>query len=152
MVRDYSERRQQRTNTPPKRPAVWPYVLLILALLLLAFTAGTATGWYLYRPGGRFYKAPPAAPQPVHQKKEATLPPQGEPIAPTTTPQSSQQPAQNSPHGQLPYEKGSGAPPLTFYNTLQKGNKGLMGTGINQPKEGQQTAPAKPAATQSPER
>lgn len=152
MVRDYSERRQQRTNAPPKRPAVWPYVLLILALLVLAFMAGLATGWYLYRPGGKYYKAPQAAPQPVHQKKEATLPPQGEPIAPAAAPHSAQQPVQSAVPGQTPYEKGSGSPPLTFYNTLQKGNKGLMGTGINQPKEGQQTAPPKPAATQSPER
>ena len=35
MVRDYSERRQPRTNAPPKRPAVWPYVLLILVLWCL---------------------------------------------------------------------------------------------------------------------
>jgi hypothetical protein len=152
MVRDYSERRQQRINPPPKRPAVWPYVLLILVMLLLAFLAGMATGWYLYRPGGRFYKAPATAPPPVSQKKGTVLPPQGEPIAPAAAPQSSQQPVQNPLPGQPPYEKGSGAPPLTFYNTLQKGNKGLMGTGINQPKEGQQTAPAKPAAAQSPER
>ena len=138
-------------NTPPKRPAAWPYALLILALLLLAFLAGVACGWYLYRPGGRFYKAP-AAPPPVSQKKGTTLPPQGEPIAPSAAPQSSPHPVQNPPHGQIPYEKGSEAPPLTFYNTLQKGNKGLMGTGINQPKEGPQTAPPKPAATQSPER
>ena len=148
MVRDYSERRQLRTNTPPKRPAVWPYVLLILVLLLLAFLAGLATGWYLYRPGGKYYKAPPAVAPSVPQKREAALPPQGEPIAP----QSSPPPGHDPLPGQPPYEKGSGAPPLTFYNTLQKGNKVLMGTGINQPKEGQQSAPPKPAASHAPER
>jgi hypothetical protein len=148
MVRDYSERRQLRTNTSPKRPAVWPYVLLILALLLLAFMAGMATGWYLYRPGGKYYKAPPAVAPPVPQKRQTTLPPQGEPIVPQSSPPQ----GHGSLPGQPPYEKGSGAPPLTFYNTLQKGNKGLMGTGINQPKEGQQSAPPKPAASHAPER
>jgi len=152
MVRDYSERRQMRTIAPPKRPAVWPYVLLILLLLVIAYLAGLASGWYLYRPGGRFYKAPAAASPSLPQKKEAALPPQGEPIAPTTGPQSAPQPGQNPAHGQPPYEKGSGAPPLTFYNTLQKGNKVLMGTGINQPKEEHQPAAPKPKAAQPPER
>jgi len=149
MVRDYSERRQLRSNSPPKRPAVWPYVLLILLLVVIAYLAGAATGWYLYRPGGRFYKVPPTAAPPLPPKKEAALPPQGEPIAPTTSPQPAQLPGQQP---SLPYEKGNGAPPLTFYDTLKKGNKGLMGTGINQPKdEHQPTAPKTPAA-QSPER
>jgi hypothetical protein len=140
MVRDYSERRQMRTSMPPKRPSVWPYVLLILLLLLLAYLLGVATGWYLYRPGGRFYKALVTAPPPVPQPKGTALPPQGEPIVPATSPNSAPT-AQNPPSGQPPFEKGSGAPPLTFYNTLQKGNKGLIGTGINHPKEGQQSAP-----------
>ncbi len=152
MVRDYSERRQMRTNVSPRRPSVWPYVLLILTLLLLAFLSGVATGWYLSRPGGRFYKAPPTAPAPAPEHKGAALPPQGEPIGPATSPNSAPLPPQsvrNPVPGQPSYERGTGAPPLTFYNTLQKGNKGLIGTGINRPKEGQQSAPLKPAVPQT---
>lgn len=141
-MRDYSERRQSRTAAPPRRPAVWPYLLLILLMLLFAYAAGLGTGWYLYRPGGRFYKAPQVS-QPVAQPKSQTaLPPQGAPIVPAPP----QQPGQNPSSGQPSAEKGGAAPPLTFYNTLQKGNKGLMGTGINQPKELPQ-APSKPATT-----
>ncbi|NJD90985.1 MAG: hypothetical protein FIA91_05645 [Geobacter sp.] len=139
-MRDYSERRQLRTTPPPKRPSILPSLLLIFCLMLVSFAAGGGTGWYLLRPGGKFYKAPPAPPQPEAPKKEAALPPQGEPIAPAGADQGSKAPAQ------APAGKGSAAPPLTFYNTLQKGNKGLIGTGINQPKEGTPPPPAKPAA------
>ena len=151
MVIDYSERRQRRTNAPPKRPSTWPYVLLILGLMLLAYVAGVATGWYLYRQGGRYYKAPPTASPAAPQSRGDVLPPQGEPIGPATPGQSGQpaQPAKNPAPGQPAYEKGSSAPPLTFYRTLQNGNKVLMGTGINQPKEGQQSAPLPPKAPQT---
>jgi len=139
-MRDYSERRQSRISAPPKRPPVWPYILLILLLMLLAYGAGLGTGWYLYRPGGKFYKTP-ETPQPVPAPNtRSVVPPQGQPIAPA--------PAQVQPAA----DKASGAPPLTFYNTLQKGNKVLMGTGINEPKETPQQAPSKPSATTSPER
>lgn len=133
-----------RTISPPKRPSVWPQVLLILAMILLAYLAGIATGWYLYRPGGKLYKASPTAQPPASLKKGAALPPQGEPIAPVPSPHPvtpQQLNTQNPPGGQPVYEKGNGAQPLTFYNTLQKGNKELIGTGINPPKEGKQSAP-----------
>jgi len=141
-MRDYSERRQSRILAPPKRPKVWPYVLLILTLLLIAFAAGLGTGWSLYRPGGKLYKAPQIPQAAAVPEKRSTLPPQGEPITPV--------PAQSHAPGQPPADKAGGAPPLTFYNTLQKGNKELMGTGINQPKEPPQT-PAKSPSTKPPE-
>lgn len=144
-MKDYSERRQSRTTAlPKKRPSVWPYVLLILFFMLIAFAAGLGTGWYLYRPGGRFYKAPQVTQPSSTPKNQSALPPQGAPIVPA----SPQQPAQNPSQGQSAANKGSAAaPPLTFYNTLQKGNKGLMGTGINQPKEPQQGTPSKSPST-----
>jgi hypothetical protein len=136
-MRDYSERRQSRVLAPPKRPKVWPYVLLILMLLLIAFGAGLGAGWYLYKPGGKFYKSPQIPQAAAAPEKHSTLPPQGEPIAPA--------PAQSPAAGQPAADKAGGAPPLTFYNTLQKGNKELMGTGINQPKESQPHAPSIPS-------
>lgn len=126
MVIDYSERRQVRRTSPPNRPKVWPYVLAIILLVTAAYLLGVGTGWYLYRPGGHFYKTPP---QPAVAKQPATTP--QTPLTPASPPQA-QQPAP-------PADKS--VPPLTFYNTLQKGNKGLMGTGINAPKEGQTGAP-----------
>jgi hypothetical protein len=129
MVIDYSERRQVR-KPAPKRPKVWPYVLLIVLLVLAAFILGLGTGRYLYKPGGRFYKAPPQSQQPSASKQPVSSQPPGAAVQAAPD----QQVQQQAP----PAEK---APPLTFYNTLQKGNKGLMGTGINAPKEGQTGAP-----------
>lgn len=138
-MRDYSERRQSRTSAPPKRPSIWPSVLLIFALMTVAFVAGLGTGWYLYRPGGKLYNVPKIQPPPVAARPEAAPPPQGQPVVP-----------QSQSHGQPSVDKKTGAPPLTFYNTLQKGNKELMGTGINQPKESQQAPKTSPPS--QPER
>jgi hypothetical protein len=139
-MRDYSERRQSRIAAPPKRPSVWPYALLILLFILIAYGAGLGTGWYLYRPGGRLYKAPKILQPATSPKTQSAVPQQGQPITPS--------PAQVQPAA----DKATGAPPLTFYNTLQKGNKVLMGTGINEPKESPQHAPSKPSSPSPPER
>lgn len=133
-MRDYSERRQFRMAAPPKRPSVWPSILLIMALMLFAFGAGLGTGWYLYRPGGKFYKVPQPPQVAPPAKTSSAVPPQGEPIAPA--------PPQIRPATDNP----AATPPLTFYNTLQKGNKVLMGTGINRPKDAPQQPAAKPSA------
>jgi len=129
MVIDYSERRQIR-KPAPKRPRTWPYVLFIILLVLAAFILGLGTGRHLYKPGGRLYKALPQPEQPSASKQPVL--PQAPAAAVPGTP--AEQLQQQAP----PAEK---APPLTFYNTLQKGNKGLMGTGINAPKEGQTGGP-----------
>jgi len=140
-MRDYSERRQSSMVSPKKRPSFWPYVFFILLLTLVAFGAGFGTGWYLYRPGGKLYKVP-QTPQPVAAPKQQPLvPPQGQPITP----------AKGQLEGQPAQEKGTGTPPLTFYKTLQKGNKELMGTGINQPKVQQQNQ-MNPTSTSPPGR
>lgn len=148
MVIDYSERRQsQRMQQQPKRPtrpSVWPYALLIIAMLSVSFLLGMGTGWYLFRPGGKLCKTTPQ-PQPVASKQSPPAPAQPAPAA-TPAPQPQQQPLNSLPAAD------KGAPvPLTFYNTLQKGNKELMGTGINQPKEGQGGG-AKPVTPAQPER
>lgn len=137
MVIDYSERRQVR-KPPPNRPKVWPYVLLIFLLVLTSFVLGLGTGWYLFRPGGRLCKTPV-------QPAVAKQPVSSQPSAAASQAPAAQQQLQQAPPGE------KGAPPLTFYNTLQSGNKVLMGTGINPPKEGQAGA-SKPAAYPPAER
>ena len=137
MVIDYSERRQSKRVQPvrPQRPSVWPYILLILSMLTVAYLLGIATGWYLLRPGGRFYKTeqkPEAA-----AAKPAVPPSQGATAAQSSPPQAQQSTQPQQPSGATPPADKGAQMPLTFYNTLQKGNKELMGTGINQPKEGQ---------------
>ncbi len=149
MVIDYSERRQSQRMQPkrPQRPSAWPYALLILIMLVTAFLLGMGTGWYLYRPGGRFYKAPPQL-QTQPAKPAVSAKPQQAPVQPS---QEGQPPAQpQHPLNALPAADKGAPVPLTFYNTLQKGNKGLMGTGINQPREGQGGA-AKPSPPAQPE-
>lgn len=150
MVRDYSERRQMNRAVHTRRPSVWPSVLLILVLMLAAFAAGLATGRYLFRPGGRFSPVPAMQPPVAAPKQDCTLPPQGEPIAPATPSPST--PQSHPPAGQKPAEGGNGAPPLTFYHTLPKGNRELIGTGINPPNEGKQPAAPNAATPHPPER
>lgn len=152
MVIDYSERRQsQRSQQQPKRPtrpSVWPYALVILAMMIITFLAGVGSGWYLFRPGGKFCKMPVQPPAPV--VKPAQQQAQSAPAAPPAA--APGQPAPQQPLNALPAaEKGAPVPPLTFYKTLQQGNKELMGTGINQPKEGQ-GGTAKPAPQSPAER
>lgn len=145
MVIDYSERHQSqrlqsRKSSRPSRPSAWPYLLLILVFIGVAFISGLGTGWYLFRPGGKLNKQV-STPQSVQQKTAAT------PSSPKEQPVDQQQQPQK-PLNALPAEKGA---PLTFYNTLQKGNKSLMGTGINSPKEAQPANP-NPSAPSTPER
>lgn len=148
MVIDYSERRQsQRMQAKrPPRPSVWPYALLIISMLFSAYLFGVGTGWYLYRPGGKFYKQ---APQPQAQPAKSTVAAKPQP-APSADPATAAQghpaqPGQQQPLNALPQPDKNSPIPLTFYNTLQKGHRELMGTGINQPKDGQ-AGVAKPAS------
>lgn len=148
MVIDYSERRQSQRIQPkrPVRPSAWPYVLLILVFVAVAYLLGLGTGWFLYRPGGRFYQ-PTAQLQSATPKSSMTQRP---PAAPTNQAAPGKQPSSQQPAAQPASDKG-GPIPLTFYDTLQKGNKSLMGTGINTPKEGQGAAP-KAVTPAAPER
>jgi cell division septation protein DedD len=120
MVLDYSERRQAAKVNKPRRQPVGLYSLLALALFGSAFALGVFTGWFLYRPGGRLAKLPLQPGQAVQSRPTA-------PVVPV--------PARN-----VPAPANSRAEvPLTFYETLPKGSKGLIGTGLN-PKRDEATA------------
>lgn len=123
MVVDYSEHKPVSKNRPRKQPAAVFFFSLLVAVSI-AFTLGVATGWLIFRPAHKSGADMPNASANVNQKAE------------TTGPNKLQTPAE-------PAGKGM-EPSLTFYETLPKGNKELMGSGLNLPKTAEQTR-AKPA-------
>lgn len=129
MALDYSARRQVSRNRPKKRP-IGRYVLLVLAGVSVVYGAGVATGWLLF---GRGDKAAPqaAAPSPAAAtaKQDAGKAPAGSASTPT---------------GPAATAEGTD---LTFFNTLPKGDKGIMGSGIN-PQHQAGAAPAGTSAAQ----
>jgi len=107
MRSDYRERSFASKNKPRRQP-VGKYAAALLGIVLFIFASGFAGGWLscLYR-----------------IKKSASLQPA---LVGTLTAKPSQavQPmCKLPPNGQQP--------PLTFYETLPKGGKGVIGSGIN---------------------
>ncbi|HEY5975885.1 MAG TPA: hypothetical protein VIU41_14205, partial [Geobacteraceae bacterium] len=141
MVIDYSERRQAAKVNKPRRQPVGFYSLLALVLFSGVFALGVFAGWYLYHPGGRLAKLPPQPSQPV----------QSQPVAPVVPVPAQKAAAPANPRAEVP---------LTFYETLPKGSKGLMGTGLNPKRdesaarparaEGNPLVPSAPAPSQPP--
>lgn len=125
MAIDYSEQRQSPRNRPKRQP-VGRYMATFLLMLGLAYGGGFLTAWYLYRPStlataqAKVKTAGQAAPR-------QQVAPQPQPAAPPKTGQDV---------------------PLSFYENLQKGNKSIIGSGLN-PQKGQEAAAAKIAAPAS---
>jgi cell division septation protein DedD len=128
MVVDYSEHKPVSKNRPRKQPAAVFFFSLFVAVSI-AFTLGVATGWLIFRPTHKSGADMTSSSATVNQKAEAP------------TPAKVQTPAE-------PAGKGM-EPTLTFYETLPKGNKELMGSGLNLPKGAEQT-PAKAAPKLKP--
>jgi cell division protein FtsN len=111
----------------PKKQSISTVVIAFALVIIAAYALGVATGWLFFR----------LAPQPVAVAKPANV---QLPAAGTTPPTP---PAATAP-----------AAPLTFYETLPKGEKAVMGSGLNPPapKPTQGTSPtphpegAQPAA------
>jgi len=137
MALDYSARRQVSRNRPKRRP-IGRYVLLVLAGVSVVYGAGIATGWLLSRTADKIaQKTAAAPPPPVVAGKDS---PQGA-AAPSPAPR--------------PAAEGEETP-LTFFNTLPKGDKEIMGSGINlrqevKPFPAASTAPQTAAAGQKPQ-
>jgi hypothetical protein len=127
MALDYSARRQVSRNRPKKRPARL-FVLMILGGFCVVYGLGIATGWILSRSAAKTATQPAAAPPPVATAKQDARQAAGPAPAPGTTP-------------------GGGEPPLTFFNTLPKGEKAIMGSGINLQEV--KASPAPGSATQT---
>jgi len=144
MIIDYSERNQSRRNPPRRSTSSLTPLLIVLFLVLIIFCGGVWAGWYLFHPGGRFSKPVVAQVQPIQnnaQKIDKKQPkPQQQETNKTANGTNGKDQNQNKQQNGSD-DTTNGQPPLTFYNTLEKGSKQLMGTGLN---------PTKPAAPPEP--
>jgi cell division protein FtsN len=123
MVVDYSEHKPVSKNRPRKQPASI-FLFSLFVAVSLAFTLGVATGWLIFRPAHKSGADRPDASGNVNQKAEAGGP---------NKVQTPAEPAGNSME-----------PSLTFYETLPKGNRELMGSGLNLSKTAEQTSAKAP--------
>jgi cell division protein FtsN len=121
MVIDYSEHKPVSKNRPRKQPASI-FLFSLFVAVSIAFALGVATGWLIFHPAHKSGADMANASAGVNQKAETAAPNQV----------------------QAPAEPAGKAmePSLTFYETLPKGNRELMGSGLNLPKSAAQT-PAK---------
>jgi cell division protein FtsN len=123
---DYSTRRQVSVNRPKRNP-FRPLLLMTVAGGAVLFGLGVATGWLMFSPGGQPANTP--------AQSGAVKPPA--PARPVTAAAAPRQPAA----GETPH--------LTFYDSLPKGDKELIGSGLNPSRDNLPTAPAK-APAQAP--
>lgn len=127
-MKDYRERKPIGKNRPKKRP-VGLYILGILATALPAFAFGVLAGWFL------FHTDPATIRKQVAEQVEAEL-------AKAAPAPAAQQAATDS-DGSTP------DPPLTFFDTLPKGGRAVIGSGLN-PAVKPETHPAAPKPTPPP--
>jgi cell division protein FtsN len=130
MVLDYSERKPVGKNRPRKQPAGL-FAFILTVAVAISFGAGVLTGMFM----SRSTKKPVSVKNPLVQ--EAMKGAQSAPV-----------PAAPLPNPEAAAAKGAD-PPLTFYETLPKGGKAVIGSGLNPKKVEypvQKTeAPASPA-------
>lgn len=119
MALDYNQKKQVNKNRPRKRPVKF-LLLLILGGIIFLYGLGLATGWLIFK----------YLPQKKLHSVTGSAKLDGAEQAPPA-------PAQNEiNNGRSAQDKD---PDLTFYYTLPKGDKGVIGSGIN--KLPPQTAP-----------
>jgi len=129
MAIDYREHKAVSKNRPRKQPAGFFFFSLFVAVII-AYTLGLVTGWLVFRPAQRNSADSRPAPADANMKG-VEAPAKGQ---------------------TLPAEGTGGAAPeplLTFYERLPKGNRDLMGSGLNTSKPPEQlparVAPKPPA-------
>jgi len=111
MAIDYREHKAVSKNRPRKQPAGIFFFSLFVAVII-AYTLGLVTGWLVFRTAKRSSADSRTAPTDANMKG-------GDATEKSQT---------------LPVEGTGGAAPepqLTFYETLPKGNRDLMGSGLN---------------------
>jgi cell division protein FtsN len=113
MVLDYHERKQVSKNRPKKRPLKFVFILAA-GVILVVFSLGVATGWFLNKA----------------RRVVTSVAPEN--IADNTGKKSGEA-VRSSDNQQMP-QNGKGNindPHLTFYDTLPKGEVTALGSGLN---------------------
>lgn len=127
MVLDYRERKTVSKNRPKSKP-IGLLACAFLLVALISFALGVLVDRFLLPPRGGQKEALSAPPQnAITPKASATQAQPGEgnpPVVPTPP-------------------RPAGEPSLTFYETLPKGGKAILGSGINLRKD--ESAPKSPA-------
>jgi hypothetical protein len=118
MALDYSQRKQVNRNRPKKR-STKPFLFLILGAISGVYALGVATGWLLFK--GSAQNGPPVASDSAKVDKS--------PKVSESSPSAKDAASSPSPSGK------SNETPLTFYYTLPKGEKGVIGSGVNLPRD-----------------
>ncbi|MHC1697946.1 MAG: SPOR domain-containing protein [Geobacteraceae bacterium] len=111
MALDYNQKKQVNKNRPRKRP-VKLLLLLIIGSIVSLYGLGIATGWLVFKYLPR--NSPPSLAGSAKQEK-----------ADQALPSSAQTAAK------IGTSAPGKEPDLTFYYTLPKGDKGVIGSGIN---------------------
>lgn len=126
MVLDYSERKPVSKNRTRKQP-VGIFVIILISAVSMSFALGLLSGWFLFKPGRK------AA------QNQAALGSDG-----TRSASAPSSPAAQFQNPEASASKAA-APPLTFYETLPKGGKAVIGSGLN-PKKNEAAQAPKPGA------
>lgn len=125
-MKDYRERKPVGKNRPKKKP-LGLYVMVVLGTALPAFALGTLAGWFLFRTDPAVIQK--QVTEQVAKELAKAAPPPGTPTGGAV------------PAGPVP------EPSLTFYETLPKGGKAALGSGINPIITARPAAAPAPAAT-----
>ena len=135
MAIDYREHKAVSKNRPRKQPAGIFFLSLFVAVIT-AYTLGMVTGWLVFRPARQ------------NSADIRTAPPYANVKGVEAPAKSQNQPAEG-PGG------AAQEPLLTFYERLPKGNRDLMGSGLNTTKPPEQfparVIPRQPPAPEAKE-
>lgn len=119
MALDYSHRTQVSRNRPKKR-STKPFLLIIFFALSGVYLLGLGTGWLLFNGKGREAPSVAASGASIPDGKQKNEENQH------TTAKDSVTEAKKAETAETP---------LTFYYTLPKGDKGIIGSGVNLSRE-----------------
>jgi cell division septation protein DedD len=132
-VKDYRERKPVGKNRPKKRP-VGLYVTVVLGTALPTFALGILAGWFLFRTDPAIIQK--QVTEQVEKELAKAAPPPGSPTGAGVS------------AGPAP------EPSLTFFETLPKGGRTAIGSGLNpaspQPHQPPAPPPADAAAVKPP--
>ncbi len=130
MVLDYSERKTVGKNRPRKQP-VAIFTFILLGAVSISFALGLLSGWFMFKPARKTAQDHGVTAHNGTKGAPAPAPP----VTPLQNPEAS--------------AAKSSEPPLTFYETLPRGGKAVIGSGLN-PKKTEALPAHKKAAAAPP--